>query len=152
MTISALDPADLRRREILVAGPGALLVAKIHKIQERLAEARRATGVAKDALDVVRLLRGCREEDTAARLQGLLSGASSGDRVREATAAVTAEAVESLRAEFGVTAGRGCSLAAAAAVGAMEEAELRASTVELTRRLLGRLDSGRSVQGAIQPG
>jgi hypothetical protein len=141
MTIAAMDPADTRSFEIAVAGPGALLVAKAHKIQERLADGRDIRRVAKDALDVVRLLRGCTEEDSAARLRQLLAGASSADRVRRETAEISRVGVEFLRMEFGVPAGRGCDLAVTAAAGSMEEDELRASTVELTRRLLRRLDT-----------
>ena len=36
LTISALDPNDDRTVELWVAGPGALLVAKVHKIAERV--------------------------------------------------------------------------------------------------------------------
>jgi Nucleotidyltransferase len=35
MTIEALDAADRRRTEVAVAGPSALLVAKLHKLAER---------------------------------------------------------------------------------------------------------------------
>jgi hypothetical protein len=140
MVLSPLEPSDLRRREILVAGPAALLVAKAHKVKERLAGRGRAISVAKDALDIVRLLRGCPEPDTAARLRRLLAVPGVADDLREATANVTREAIDFLRREFAVAAGRGCSLAADAAVGAMESPELVASTVELTRNLLRRID------------
>lgn len=136
MTIQALDSHDLRRYELSVAGPAALVVSKVHKIRERLIESNRARGVAKDALDVVRLLRGCAENDIAGRLRRLVAGSTSEDEVRRATAAITTEAVDFLRAEFAVLLGQGCNLATEAAVGSMDEEELRASTVELTRRLL----------------
>jgi hypothetical protein len=35
-TISSLDPTDTRTAAIHVAGPGALLVTKLHKISERV--------------------------------------------------------------------------------------------------------------------
>ena len=47
--------ADSRRLEVELAGPAALLVAKLHKVADRAADARRS--VDKDALDVFRLLR-----------------------------------------------------------------------------------------------
>ncbi len=37
MIIGALDPADSRSVTMNVAGPGALLVAKLHKLGERVA-------------------------------------------------------------------------------------------------------------------
>lgn len=54
MTISALDPADTRSIEMRVAGPSALLVAKLHKLGERQATPNRLND--KDAHDVYRLL------------------------------------------------------------------------------------------------
>jgi hypothetical protein len=55
MEIRALDPADGRRVRVRVAGPAALLVAKIHKIWERLDTPDRLND--KDAHDAYRLLR-----------------------------------------------------------------------------------------------
>lgn len=40
MTIPALEPADTRTIDVEVAGPAALLVAKAHKIHDRLTSAR----------------------------------------------------------------------------------------------------------------
>ena len=134
-----LDALDLRRYELSVAGPAALIVSKVHKIRERLTEPNRARGVAKDALDIVRLLRGCAEGDIAGRFRRLIAENASDDEVRRATAMITIEAVDFLRTEFAVFSGQGCNLAAEAAVGAMDEEEMRASTVELTRRLLSNL-------------
>lgn len=54
MTITALDPADRRSVEVKVAGPAALLVAKLHKLGERRDDPRRLND--KDAHDVYRLL------------------------------------------------------------------------------------------------
>lgn len=61
----ALDPVDDRAVRIKVAGPAALLVAKVFKIRDRLAQA--AAGqperiIDKDALDVLRLLRAVETE------------------------------------------------------------------------------------------
>lgn len=56
MIIQALDPAaDPRQFEVSVAGPAALLVAKLHKINDRLDTPSRQDN--KDAHDVYRLLR-----------------------------------------------------------------------------------------------
>jgi hypothetical protein len=46
--------ADTRSIAVRVAGPAALLVAKVHKISERVGTARQKD---KAALDVLRLLR-----------------------------------------------------------------------------------------------
>ncbi len=53
-TISALDPDDTRTFEAQVAGPAALLIAKVHKIHERRDQPDRLND--KDAHDVYRLL------------------------------------------------------------------------------------------------
>lgn len=86
-TIAALDPADDRVRTMLVAGPGALLVAKVHKIIERLGDRDRAQD--KDSLDVLRLLQAISSEELARRLKTLLDKDTAG--------AVTAEAIERVR-------------------------------------------------------
>jgi hypothetical protein len=139
MTIDALDAADKRRFEIAVAGPAALVVAKAHKIRERLSRPKRSNTIAKDALDVVRILRGCTEEDVARRWRSLLEGGAPDDNVRRATSVVAAEAMEFIRAEFAVGAGRGCDLTVRAAAGTEDPDLLRASTVDLARRVLDRL-------------
>jgi hypothetical protein len=54
MPISSLDPADGRTLDARVAGPAALLIAKIHKIYERRDQPGRLND--KDAHDVYRLL------------------------------------------------------------------------------------------------
>jgi len=56
MTIKALTPDDQRSREISVAGPAALLVAKAHKLAERMGQPPQRRRP-RDAHDVFRLLR-----------------------------------------------------------------------------------------------
>lgn len=53
MTISSLEPGDKRALLIRVAGPAALLGAKLHKLGDRVGTKRLKP---KDALDVLRLL------------------------------------------------------------------------------------------------
>ncbi len=56
MVIRATDVAlDSREFEVAVAGPAALLVAKLHKIHDRIDTPPRSDN--KDAHDVYRLLR-----------------------------------------------------------------------------------------------
>jgi hypothetical protein len=57
LPIAALDPADSRTFAVAVAGPAALLIAKLHKIAERASEREHRRLDDKDALDVLRLLR-----------------------------------------------------------------------------------------------
>lgn len=76
MTIGALDPADPRREESNVAGPAALLVAKTHKIGDRVDRAQaggRDRTLNKDAHDVYRLLRAVSADEVVEALQRLRS-------------------------------------------------------------------------------
>jgi hypothetical protein len=57
MTIPALAPADPRQFRVKVAGAAALLVAKLVKLEERLTGPRFDRILAKDASDVLRMLR-----------------------------------------------------------------------------------------------
>jgi hypothetical protein len=58
MRMSAIDPADGRQVTAEVAGPAALVVAKVHKISERVRSGRhRRTPVDKDAGDIYRLVQ-----------------------------------------------------------------------------------------------
>lgn len=54
MIVSSLDATDVRSAEIEVAGPAALLVAKLHKLGERQNTPHRLLD--KDAHDIYRLL------------------------------------------------------------------------------------------------
>lgn len=55
MDIPALDPQDQRTVRLRVAGPSALLIAKLHKIAERVDKPSRLSD--KDAHDAYRILR-----------------------------------------------------------------------------------------------
>jgi hypothetical protein len=68
MEIRALEPGDDRVREIDVAGPVALLIAKCHKLRDRLDDADRGRADrlgAKDAVDVLRLMDATTYSDAA---------------------------------------------------------------------------------------
>jgi hypothetical protein len=56
-TVPALDPSDSRSFVVAVAGPMALLISKLHKIAERVAEREQRRLDDKDALDILRLLQ-----------------------------------------------------------------------------------------------
>lgn len=81
-TVRAFDPAGQREFDVSVAGPAALLVAKVHKIAERADSATRA--VDKDALDVLRLLRAIPLDEMTHGMRRLLASSLAGDITREA--------------------------------------------------------------------
>jgi F0F1-type ATP synthase delta subunit len=64
---------------VRVAGPAALLVAKVHKIADREGSDRQSD---KDALDVLRLLRGTKTEDLVTRFMNLLADNRSMEAAR----------------------------------------------------------------------
>ena len=69
MEIVSLERNDDRSVVMSVAGPAALLVAKVHKIAERTGISDRVSD--KDALDVLRLLQATDTATLAARLVDL---------------------------------------------------------------------------------
>lgn len=83
MTVRALDPADGRALEVEVAGAAALLVAKAHKLHDRVAENRTARLDDKDAADVIRVMQTTSPGDVGATFRTLcahpIAGGPSGD-------------------------------------------------------------------------
>lgn len=77
MLIAALDAGDPRTAMIAVAGPAALLVAKLHKLGERQSQPGRL--VDKDAHDVYRLLVATETAELAGRLRALRDDPIAGD-------------------------------------------------------------------------
>ncbi|WP_019873207.1 hypothetical protein [Sporichthya polymorpha] len=130
VTLSALDPSDPRSVSLMVAGPAALLTAKIIKIGERLgqAEAQPDRLKEKDALDVFRLLQAI---DTPVLARGIAL-----HRADQHAAAVTGEALALLEAHCGNPPGRIPEIAAAAAQG---DPTVAPSFVTLVRQLLAAL-------------
>src|SRR5262249_33869214 len=82
--LNALDAGDRRGFEIRVAGPSALLVAKLHKLADRGAERDPRRLHDKDALDAFRILRAIPVERLAHGLRELRDSAVAGDITREA--------------------------------------------------------------------
>jgi len=80
MTIAALGPADERSLQARVAGPAALLVAKAHKLHDRVARGSAARLEDKDASDVVRLMQTTRPDEIAVTLNALTQDAIPGLR------------------------------------------------------------------------
>lgn len=81
MTVAALDEADGRRHAIAVAGPAALLVAKAHKLGERVTGGQEHRLVDKDAADVVRLFSSSRPATVGETLSRLRDDPLAGTSV-----------------------------------------------------------------------
>lgn len=99
--LSALDLADRRRVTVNVAGYGALLVAKLHKLGDRLATPNRLN--AKDAGDIYRLFDAISTDDMVDTLRALLSDTRS--------TATTTKALAYMSDLFGAAASPGVVLA-----------------------------------------
>jgi hypothetical protein len=120
--IPPLDPRVVRAK---VAGPGALLVAKMFKIHERRGSARAND---KDALDVLRVLQGVSTEDLARRLKSILAD--------ERSATTGARALELFTELFGNRGGEGAAMAARAAQPVMDADQVRVTCEALAGDLL----------------
>jgi hypothetical protein len=121
--------ASERRFDLLVAGPAALLVSKLHKLAERIEEPSRIKD--KDALDVLRLLRSVPLSVTTKRLRSLQEDRRS--------TAVTGEALSHLEQLFVRPDSAGSTFAARATEGLEPEETIRASCAALAAELLNAL-------------
>lgn len=131
--IASLHPGDARTVAMLVAGPAALLVAKVHKIAERSGTRGRVSD--KDALDVLRLLQAI---DTATLAEGLAQLEN-----HEISAAVTTEAVSQLASLFGTPEAAGIAMATRAARPNAQDHVISASFIALVSDLLTATASSR---------
>ncbi len=118
MRIEALEAGDHRSARVRVAGVAALLVAKTHKLNDRIESARADRLDDKDASDLVRLMQRSRPEDIAGDLIELRAHASAGPP--------TEFAIQRFNALFGNRAGSGIEMAARALREAMPEERVRA--------------------------
>jgi hypothetical protein len=125
-TISSFRAGDNRRFDIRVAGPAALLVAKLYKIWERRDEQRRLEN--KDAADVFRLLQAIATERLVAGLAKLRSDPIS--------VTVSANALDFLQRLFGEAGGLGIKLLRAAVEGLDDPDVAAASCLELAKDLV----------------
>lgn len=127
--LMALEAADSRTFAVRVAGPGALLVAKLHKIGERAGHAGREED--KDALDVLRLLRHFASERLATDLERLLDHKVAGQS--------TGEAVQYLTELFSDATSTGSQMAARATELLEEPATIALSCAALAQDVLAAL-------------
>lgn len=126
--LAALDSSDTRVIDVRVAGPAALLVAKLHKIAERVGTDRLED---KDALDVLRLLRGTDTSQLADRYRALLT-----DRRAQAAASAGSGLLASL---FAARDGEGIAMVLRATAGLADPDELTASCMLLASDLIASL-------------
>jgi hypothetical protein len=132
-SIRALEPADPRSFDVAIAGPAALLIAKAHKIAERIGERTQRRLEDKDAFDILRLLQATETATLTATVRTLLQADVAGE--------VTREALEILRAHFTDARADGPQMAVRAA-GALLPAEVvAASCATLTSDFLRAVDA-----------
>jgi hypothetical protein len=129
--IVSLSEGDSRQFRIRVAGPAALLIAKLHKLGDRQGQPNRLLD--KDAHDIYRLLRATATEALAEKIRQLMSEPVAAD--------VTARAIEYLRALFETPKSLGSVMAGRAEEGVGNPEEVAASVSVL----------GVAVVGAIAP-
>lgn len=133
MEIGSLDPDnDPRRITAKVAGPGALLVAKLFKISEREGTARAND---KDALDVLRILQGIELDPLTASIERM--------RGDERSRAVVGRATELLEELFGTRGSTGSVMAARATRPLMNEDQVRLSCELLAQEVLAAIGETR---------
>lgn len=129
MTITALESSDDRRIRVHVAGAAALLVAKTHKIHDRLNDSAtrpdRLTN--KDAGDVYRLMMGTRAREVGDTFRMLLSDPRVGE--------VATAGLIYLRKQFGGADTAGVRLAVEALAGSVPESTIRAAAPAYVRAL-----------------
>ncbi|MDA8318562.1 MAG: hypothetical protein M0030_01925 [Actinomycetota bacterium] len=104
--VGALEAADSRRRTVRVAGPAALVVAKVYKLRDRLAEGKSDRIADKDAADVYRLMLAVPVRECVGRLRALLNDETAGP--------VCSEALELMAQFFGARGAIGVGMASKA--------------------------------------
>lgn len=130
MTLRSLEAKDSRAIDVRVAGVAALLVAKVHKISERVGSPRQSD---KDALDVLRLLRGTETDELADRYRKLLADARSSEAATSALGLV--------REQFARRGGVGIEMAVRSVGALADEDEIVASCEVLANDLLDALSN-----------
>jgi hypothetical protein len=127
--IRALEVDDARLITVNVAGYGALLVAKLHKLGDRLATPERLE--AKDAGDVYLIFDACASGDMAATIRALLDD--------ERSAAATTKALVYLERLFGTPTRTGTALAVDALRTVLPAGTVLAAITAYAAELLDRL-------------
>ena len=128
MTIAALDPVDARAVTVEVAGVAALLVAKAHKIHDRVVAGKVDRINDKDASDVYRIMQTARPDDVAVTIRDLLADTVAGQ--------VTEQALSYMDELFGRRAGEGVAMAQRALRLVIDEAQIATLCLAFTEMIL----------------
>jgi hypothetical protein len=127
MTVAALDSTDPRSVMVEVAGHAALLVAKAHKLHDRVAGGKVERVGDKDAADVFRLMQTTKPEGVGRTLARLSNDEVAGP--------VTVEAIGYIEELFGRRGRPGIAMAARALRIGVPEARVETLCVSYTERL-----------------
>lgn len=128
MNVGTLDGKDVRSIDVRVAGPAALMVAKLHKLNDRV-KAGRADRIAdKDAADVFRLMQATPVIALLERLRPLLTHSMAGQP--------SSAAVELLGGLFGAARSPGVVMAVDALRVAVPPERVEAVCTSFTREIL----------------
>jgi len=125
-TIRSLEDGDPRFFEVAVAGSVALLIAKLHKLEERRQDAGRRSD--KDALDIYRILQATDTQELAIVFKALFDDPLAGD--------VAHQALTYLENLFGTDTSVGSGMAAQAATPLIDHDEVTSSCAVLAQDLL----------------
>ena len=128
MITQALTPGHPRASKINVAGPAALLVAKMHKLMDRVDADDNRRINSKDAFDVFRLLQAVDPVDLIDEVNLLAAAVVSAE--------VTAEAMAGFRELFGTPTGVGTILVAEHVMGIENRDVIIVSSVALSQELI----------------
>ena len=131
ITMTALADGDDRAYEINVAGPGALLVAKMHKLADRMATANERRLSNKDAFDVFRLLQAVDTIELMDEVNLLADDTVSAE--------VTNEAMAHFQKLFGTPTASGTVLVAEHVEGLEDHDTIVAASVALAQDLVDRV-------------
>jgi len=131
MDVAALDSADSRVFSVRVAGPAALVVAKLHKINDRLRAGKQDRIADKDAADVYRIMQATPIEEFLTRFRPLLEDPRS--------AGPTSAAVALLAELFGAPRAQGVQMAVESLRTAVPAERVEAICVAFARQVGGGL-------------
>jgi hypothetical protein len=125
--IAAIDTQDSRSFVVRVAGPAALMVAKLHKLNDRLIAGRVDRIADKDAADVYRIMQAVPVDEFMSRLSPLL--------IDSRAEPVSTAAVGLLSELFGAPASRGVQMAVEALRVAIPPARVEAVCTSFARQV-----------------
>lgn len=132
MDVAALDPNDSRAFRLRVAGAAALIVAKTHKISDRIESGKLGRVEDKDAADVLRLMQ---TPAASAAIANTLHRLRNDPRA----APTTESAIANFHSLFGKRSGAGIQMATRALREAMPAARVRTICLAFAEELATRL-------------